>query len=141
MSKIIASREARFPATKLSDDQLSDDYHYFIFPNITINTFAERFSIFRYMPHPNDPARATFWVQQFERPAKPGMTVERPKTVYGRGLDYKFENEVYNQDARNVPWLQKGVNSKGFKGMLFNRQERRLRHFYDSLDQYLSAEE
>ncbi|RYG86261.1 MAG: hypothetical protein EON58_21935 [Alphaproteobacteria bacterium] len=46
-----------------------------------------------------------------------------------------------NQDARNVPWLQKGVNSKGFKGMLFNRQERRLRHFYDSLDQYLAAED
>ena len=67
--------------------------------------------------------------------------VERPKTVHGRGLDYKFENEVYNQDARNIPWLQKGVNSKGFKGMLFNRQERRLRHFYDSLDQYLAAED
>lgn len=133
--------EAGYDVAALSDDQMTDDFHYFIFPNITINTFAERFSIFRYMPHADDPGRATFWVQQFERPAEPGMTVERPKTVHGRGLDYKFENEVYNQDARNIPWLQKGVNSKGFKGMLFNRQERRLRHFYDSLDQYLAAED
>ncbi|PQM26325.1 hypothetical protein CVO77_14795 [Sphingopyxis lindanitolerans] len=133
--------EHGYDVASLADDQMTDDFHYFIFPNITINTFAERFSIFRYMPHPDDPARSTFWVQQFERPAEQGTKVPRPQTIHGRGLEYKFENEVYNQDARNVPWLQKGVNSKGFKGMLFNRQERRLRHFYDSLDRYLSAEE
>src|SRR3546814_5465989 len=58
--------EHGYDVASLADDQMTDDFHYFIFPNITINTFAERFSIFRYMPHLDDPARSTFWVRSEE---------------------------------------------------------------------------
>jgi phenylpropionate dioxygenase-like ring-hydroxylating dioxygenase large terminal subunit len=128
-----------YDASALSDDQMTDDYHYYIFPNVTINQFAGRFSIFRYMPHPKDPSKCTFWVHTFVRPEVKGSTIPRPEPVYGKGLDYKFDSEVYNQDARNVPWCQSGVQSRGFKGMLFNRQERRLRHMYESLDRFIEG--
>lgn len=123
----------------LTDDQMTDDHHFFIFPNITVNTFAERFSVFRYMPHASDPAKMVFWLQRFERVAPGEERPPRPPTTYGSGRDFRFSNEVYNQDANNVPWVQAGVYSESFKGMLFNTQERRLRHFYQSLDDYLEG--
>ena len=123
----------------LTDDQMTDDFHYFIFPNVTVNTFAERFSVFRYMPHPTDPAKMTFWLQRFERRNHNQPPPPRPETTYGSGPEFRFANEVYNQDANNVPWVQKGVGSRSFKGMLFNTQERRLRHFYKNLDDYLEG--
>lgn len=123
----------------LSDDQMTDDHHFFVFPNITLNMFAERFSVFRYMPHPTDPAKMTFWLQRFERVGPNEERPARPPTTYGAGREFRFQNEVYNQDAANVPWVQAGVYSESFKGMLFNTQERRLRHFYKSLDDYLEG--
>ncbi|WP_084421791.1 aromatic ring-hydroxylating oxygenase subunit alpha [Henriciella litoralis] len=125
--------------SKLTDDQMTDDHHYFIFPNITVNTFADKFSVFRYMPDPLDPAKMVFWVQQFERRGPNEEPAPLPEITYGKGREFKFDNEVYNQDANNVPWVQQGVYSKSFKGMLFNHQERRLRHFYHVLDQYLDG--
>ncbi|MFN3856831.1 MAG: aromatic ring-hydroxylating oxygenase subunit alpha [Caulobacter sp.] len=121
----------------LTDDQMTDDFHYFVFPNITLNMFAERFSVFRYMPHPTDPTKMTFWLQRFERAGPDEPRGKRVETTFGSGPDFRFDNEVYNQDAANVPWVQKGVGSRSFKGMLFNSQERRLRHFYHNLDRYL----
>lgn len=123
----------------LTDDQMTDDHHYFIFPNITINTFSDRFSVFRYMPHPTDPEKMTFWVQQFIRRGPEEEPLGLPVIRHGKGTEFRFDNEVYNQDANNVPWVQEGVRSRSFKGMLFNRQERRLRHFYHVLDDYLEG--
>lgn len=123
----------------LSDDQMTDDHHYFIFPNIAVNTFADRFSVFRYMPHATDPEKMVFWVQQFIRRGPNDPPLELPVVKYGKGTEFRFDNEVYNQDANNVPWVQQGVRSSSFKGMLFNHQERRLRHFYHVLDDYLEG--
>ena len=39
----------------LNDDQLSDDYHYLIFPNITFNTHCNSVMEFRQRPHETDP--------------------------------------------------------------------------------------
>lgn len=125
--------------SQLSDDQMTDDHHYFIFPNITVNTFADRFSVFRYMPHATDPEKMIFWVQQFVRRGAGEPDLDMPVIKYGKGREFRFDNEVYNQDANNVPWVQEGVRSKSFKGMLFNHQERRLRHFYHTLDAYLEG--
>ena len=51
----------------LTDDQMTDDHHFFIFPNLTINMFANNFSTFRYLPHPTDPSKMFFWAQEFMR--------------------------------------------------------------------------
>ena len=44
----------------LADEQLTDDFHYFIFPNITLNISADHFWFFRHRPDPADPERM-FW--------------------------------------------------------------------------------
>ena len=41
------------------------------------------------------------------------------------------------QDGAAAPPLQRGLHSKGFKGLLLAHQERRIRHFHETLDEYL----
>ena len=41
--------------SRLNDDQLTDDYHYLIFPNLSLNVHADDLWIFRQRPHPTDP--------------------------------------------------------------------------------------
>ena len=52
----------------LNDDQLTDDYHYTIFPNITMNVHADDMMMFRQRPHPDDPNKMFFDYYMFELP-------------------------------------------------------------------------
>ena len=118
---------------------MTDDHHYFLFPNLTINMFAANFSTFRYFPHPSDPAKMIFWAQQFVRMGPEEEPLEIPQTVHGHGTEFKFKSEVYNQDASHMPWLQSGVQAAHHPGMLFAKQERRIPHFYNILDDYIDG--
>jgi phenylpropionate dioxygenase-like ring-hydroxylating dioxygenase large terminal subunit len=52
--------------SELNDDQLTDDYNYLIFPNVTCNTHADNLMLFRNRPHPEDPNRMLFDIWMFE---------------------------------------------------------------------------
>ncbi len=52
----------------LNDDQLTDDYHYMIFPNITMNVHADDLMLFRQRPHPEDPNKMLFDYYMYELP-------------------------------------------------------------------------
>ena len=45
--------------------------------------------------------------------------------------------EVLDQDSHNLPMVQKGMNSEGFRGLWIGDQELRIRHFHKTLDDYL----
>ena len=47
---------------------------------------------------------------------------------------------VLRQDGSNMETIQRGVKSKGFKGMLLCDQEIRLRHFHQTIDKFISGE-
>lgn len=137
MRKQLAGRD--LDVSTLTDDQMTDDHHFFIFPNLTINMFANNYSTFRYLPHPTDPSKMYFWAQEFTRRGPNEDPLPLPETVHGKGTEFKFPSEVYNQDASHMPWLQAGIHSTHHPGMIFARQERRIPHFYDILDDYLSG--
>ena len=44
---------------------------------------------------------------------------------------------VLDQDAANLPGVQAGMNSAGFRGLWLGRQELRIRHFHKVLDDYI----
>jgi hypothetical protein len=46
--------------SELHDAQLSDDFHYTLFPNVTFNIFGLSAWVFRHRPHPADPQRMLF---------------------------------------------------------------------------------
>ena len=46
---------------------------------------------------------------------------------------------VMDQDSYNLPRVQKGMNSRAYKGLLINYRERRIRHMHKVLDNYLEG--
>ncbi|HCV00363.1 MAG TPA: (2Fe-2S)-binding protein [Dehalococcoidia bacterium] len=122
----------------LNDDQLTDDYHYYLFPNITLNTHHSGVMLFRQRPHASDPNKMYYDLQSYVRipegsdpPPRPIHTTHKHGEIsLGLGLD---------QDSYNLPRVQKGMNSRSFKGLLINYRERRIRHMHKVIDDYLDG--
>ena len=137
----------------LVENQATDDWAYFIFPNVTLNIHPEGFLFQRFRPDPRDPESFVYDVQVILQPvenAKPPvyMGVEdgtdcsgstRPERQHIRhgepGLGF-----VLQQDSVLVPVVQQGLRSRAFKGPRFSEQEQRLRHFHAELDRYVTGE-
>ena len=122
--------------TALHDAQLLDDFHYTIFPNVTLNLHGRGFWLFRHRPHPTDPERMLFDYQEYQRwPASLGPR-ERPALrrdiAGGTSLGVVLE-----QDLHNLPRVQAGMRSRAFGGLLLSSQERRIRHFHHVLERYV----
>ena len=123
----------------LNDDQLSDDYHYFIFPNITLNVHADSLLFFRQRPHETDPDRMYYDVRMFnavpkgrERPPLPDHEhVKHGERSLGLVLD---------QDSVNLPHVQRGMHSAAFQGLWISHQERRIRHMHKTLMDYVNGD-
>jgi phenylpropionate dioxygenase-like ring-hydroxylating dioxygenase large terminal subunit len=122
--------------SELNDDQLTDDYHYLIFPNITLNIHCNSVMIFRQRPHPSDPNRMYYDLQNYSLVPEGEPWPERP---FHRQFKHGEESigEVLDQDASNLAMVQKGMNSAGYRGLWISSQELRIRHFHKTLDDYL----
>jgi phenylpropionate dioxygenase-like ring-hydroxylating dioxygenase large terminal subunit len=123
----------------LTDEQLTDDFHYFIFPNITLNISADHFWFFRHRPDPVDPQRMFWEFQTYVRlpdGVDPPPRPERIDCVFGDGNEQKLHLAL-QQDAAAAPPVQTGMRSAGFKGLELAHQERRIRHFHRVLDEYI----
>jgi phenylpropionate dioxygenase-like ring-hydroxylating dioxygenase large terminal subunit len=123
----------------LTDEQLTDDFHYFIFPNVTLNISADHFWFFRHAPHPTDPQRMYWEYQTYVRmPAgvEPPPRPDRIDCVYGDGTEKKLYLAL-QQDAAAAAPVQAGMRSRGYAGLYLAHQERRIRHFHRVLDEYL----
>ena len=97
----------------LRDEQMLDDYHYTIFPNVTLNLHGRGFWVFRHRPHPTDPERMLFDYQEYQRwPASFGPR-ERPAlrrdVQAGTSLGL-----ILDQDLYNLPRVQAGMRSRAF---------------------------
>ena len=120
----------------LNDDQLTDDYHYNIFPNLTLNTHADDLMLFRQRPHRSDPNKMFFDVMLF-RLLKAGEDVPpKPRHEQFRHGERSL-GLVIDQDAYNLPGVQAGMNSDSFPGLWLSDQELRIRHFHSVLESYV----
>ena len=120
----------------LNDDQLTDDYHYMIFPNLALNCHADDLMLFRQRPHASDPDKMLYDIWMFELVADGEARPERPRHQRFRHGD-KSIGQVLDQDAFNLPTVQKGMHSSAFKGLWLGRQELRIRHFHKVIDDYV----
>jgi hypothetical protein len=115
---------------------LTDDYHYLIFPNVTLNTHADDLMLFRQRPHETDPNRMYYDIWTFELIAEGAEWPDRPKHQRFQYGD-KSIGLVLDQDAQNLPGVQAGMHSAGFDGLWLGEQELRIRHFHKVLDDYV----
>jgi phenylpropionate dioxygenase-like ring-hydroxylating dioxygenase large terminal subunit len=139
------------PYKKMNDEQLVHQYHYTFFPNATFTQTPEGGAVFRYRPHATDPniCYYDFIIMPQMPPGSPSPDVERQVHPHGSPQDYAdaFKGtfdpilaNVLRQDGSNMETIQRGVKSKGFKGMLLCEQEIRLRHFHQTIDKFISGE-
>ena len=122
--------------SELNDDQLTDDYHYSIFPNVSMNVHAEDVMMFRQRPHPTDPDKMFYDLWMFELVPEGEKWPERIRHQHFRHGD-KSIGQVLDQDAFNLPTVQKGMRSSAFKGLWINSQELRIRHFHRTIDDFV----
>ena len=143
-----AVREVQGPAmgvdfSELHDAQLVDDFHYSIFPNITLNIFGRSAWLFRHRPHPNDPDKMFFDFFNLVRlpnAATPRATHEHFISSDELKLDpLGGGGELLAQDTYNLPRIQRGMHSSGFRGLHLGEQEIRIRHFHSVLDRYVDV--
>jgi hypothetical protein len=122
--------------SRLHDAQLTDDFHYLIFPNITMNVHADDYWIFRQRPHATDPNKCYFDIWTFKLVPEGEEWPDPPEFQQFKHGE-KSIGLVLDQDAANLPGVQKGMQSKGFRGLWLGNQELRIRHFHKVLDDYL----
>lgn len=145
-----AVREIQGPAmgadfSELHDAQLVDDFHYSVFPNVTFNIFGRSAWVFRHRPHPSDPDRMYFDFWNLVR--LPNADVPRPEHRFHVNRDDLLLDvvggggELLAQDTFNLPRIQRGMHSSGFRGLHLGDQEIRIRHFHSVLDRFIPAAE
>jgi phenylpropionate dioxygenase-like ring-hydroxylating dioxygenase large terminal subunit len=120
----------------LNDDQLTDDYHYLIFPNVTLNTHADDLMLFRQRPHPSDPDKMFYDIWTLELLPEGAEPPERPPHRHYKHGE-KSIGLVLDQDAANLRGVQAGMHSAGFPGLWIGAQELRIRHFHKVIEDYV----
>lgn len=141
-AKRAVENESHFPYETLSDEQLTDDYHYTIFPNAQFNTYAEGAMTFVSRPHPTDPNKM-YWDLLFYTYPEPGQEGENAEHKFIKQSEMDmgdaFLNEVLEQDAFNLPHVQAGMRSQAYEGLLVGEQEIRVAFYHKVLmEQYIN---
>jgi phenylpropionate dioxygenase-like ring-hydroxylating dioxygenase large terminal subunit len=132
-----------FPWKTLSDEQLTDVYHYSIFPGTQLQIFAEVTFVFIFRPHPTSPDKCIFEWQQLSY-APDGLTIQRPERLDLTAddpvdLGNEFSNLAYIQDSFNLPLIQQGMHSAGFKGLYLSDQEISIAHYHKVLMEFIEG--
>jgi phenylpropionate dioxygenase-like ring-hydroxylating dioxygenase large terminal subunit len=127
-----------YPYQDLNDDQLTDDYHYSIFPHMVMNVYPEALLLFFARPHPTDPNKMFYDVMNFTH-----LPVDEPYHL-PEHVTFKHGQislgQVLDQDAHNLPRVQEGMNSRAYEGLIVGTQELRIRHFHAVLMDYVEGD-
>lgn len=121
----------------LHDDQLTDDYNYLLFPNVTFNTHADDLMLFRHRPHPTDPNKMLFDVWMFDYIAEGEEWPDLPRHDHRPEGSTRSLGLVIDQDAANLATVQQGMHSSGYPGLWLSDQEQRLRHFHKTITDFI----
>lgn len=133
-----------------SDEQLTDNYHYTVFPNISFSMKPDGCIWLRATPHPTDPQRCFFdmwYLTLFPEGATEYWSNSMRDWV---SLDHQVEHQRgvagevscgpgIDQDVAIWKTQQQGLRSRGFRGEYLPWQERRIRFFHDNIDRLLAA--
>ena len=133
----------------VSDADLNDSIFYSVFPNIS--PWADFNPIFyRFRPDGDNPEQSLHEVMYMlplpegaERPAPAECTYLNLDQDYTEATEIgSYLAKIFNQDYINHRAIQKGVkNHPHGRTMFASYQESKLRHFHETLDKWLDADE
>ncbi|MFS0735916.1 aromatic ring-hydroxylating dioxygenase subunit alpha [Sphingomonas sp. 1P06PA] len=131
----------------MTDSQLTDYYHYTLWPNLTITMSPDGFQILRSEPHPTDPESCIFEHWYIMPPVEgrnevvtpvgivPYDDAEKEVVIYGE----KTLGYVADQDMSIAVGQQQGLHSLGYTGGLLTGQEKRIQRFHELLNDALGV--
>jgi phenylpropionate dioxygenase-like ring-hydroxylating dioxygenase large terminal subunit len=144
--------EARgFDFSNYSDEQLTDHYHYTVFPNVSFSMKPDGCIFLMGRPHPSgDPTKCLFdmwYLTLFPKGSKEYFSNSMRDWV---SVDHQVEHQLgkagevscgpgIDQDVAIWNTQQKGLMSRGYRGEYMPEQERRIRFFHDNIDRYMKA--
>jgi phenylpropionate dioxygenase-like ring-hydroxylating dioxygenase large terminal subunit len=132
---------------RVPDEQLTDAFHYTLFPNFAVSLWSDGFHFLRARPHPDDPQQCLFDNWWYTSPAALEAGIERhlggTSEIEGPTL-LDFESGVsigpgIEDDVRVFVTQQRGFRSRGFKGVYLARQETRIRRYHELIDDYIEG--
>lgn len=134
---------------RLTDSQLTDAYHYTLFPNFGVSIWVDGFHFLRARPHPSDPEQCLFdnW---WYAPNPPGATDAVRTTAGLVERDAVIEHELFavgeqsmgltiDQDLSVFPGQQMAMRSRGYKGSYLAGQESRTQRLHELVDDYIEG--
>ena len=134
---------------KVPDEQLTDAFHYTLFPNFAVSIWSDGFHFLRARPHATDPERCVFdnwWYASCPEgdlsPVPTGIgLVERDAEVETEVFDYgeKWIGAAIDEDVEVFVRQQRGFRSRGFSGVYLSRQESRVRRYHELIDDYIEG--
>jgi phenylpropionate dioxygenase-like ring-hydroxylating dioxygenase large terminal subunit len=135
--------------SRYSDEQLTDNYHYTVFPNVSFSMKPDGCIWLRATPHPTDPQKCLFdmWYltlfpegvsEYWSSSMGDWVSVDHP-VEHERGVAGEVScGPGIDQDVAIWRTQQQGLRSRGFRGAHLAWQERRIRFFHDTLDRYVA---
>jgi phenylpropionate dioxygenase-like ring-hydroxylating dioxygenase large terminal subunit len=134
-----------------TDGQLTDDWNYSIFPNLTLNIHVEGILFQRFRPHPTDPEKLIYDNVVLVHPTDDASSIPAymgvaPGTdVTGKTRPARLHvpsgepgmGPVVDEDGQLIPNVKRGLSSQGYGGMRLGEQERCIRQFHAELDRYV----
>jgi len=131
----------------LADDQLTDYYHYTLFPNLSFTMAAESYQILRPQPHPTDPEKCLFDHWFFVRTEEGQVEVETP---VGLAPVAPAKHEVFKHGDKSIGFVadqdlsvaiaqQRGLHSRGYTDSYLAGQESRVRRYHEVINDYIAG--
>ncbi len=121
----------------LTREQLVDDWQFFLFPNIAINSHAFGCWMFRARPHGNNPDASILDLWYFHRvPDDQELPPTDPNQIIKEG---ESAGAIVDQDIANISIQQEGLHSPALPGFRLSRLEGRITHMHEVLDRVLGT--
>ena len=132
---------------KVPDEQLTDAFHYTLFPNFAVSVWADGFHFLRARPHERDPEQCLFDNWWYASPASiasrdssGGAFIPQDDDAVHM-IDYRTESigPGIEDDVRVFVTQQRGFRSRGFDGVYLSNQEKRIRRYHELIDEYIAG--
>ncbi len=142
--------EKGFDFDSYHDSQLTDHWHYTIFPNLSFSLKPDGNIWLRARPHESDPERCYFdmWymtlfpkgqTQYYSQTMKEWVSTETASPHVQGPVSTVSAGPAIDEDVAIWSGQQRGLHSRGYTRDYLAGQESRMRYFHETLERWLAA--
>ena len=115
----LEKRGVQWPEGLTAEAMKKAGFGWHIFPNFIVLPCIDGSLCYRTRPHPEDPDQCIWDIWAFGRFA-PGAEPKPQHTVLTKYEDFFETNRFLKDDLMNLPQVQRGMHSRGFRGLRTN---------------------